>query len=252
MLASEPAASCGRRGREYLDLTSIRPFLQALGDPALLERWAETAFGMIRLSGYTLLDMFESRVREHPRKILFQDMSSAAPVQWTYEQVGRRLREIAGAFYAMGEEDGAPPRVADLRRKQRRMRLADLACLFYDILDTPINPHFNIDNLVEIFDALAITIAVTDREDRRKILAEVRRRTARPFRILTVAPAPGSPRESRRRRPHRIRQAATRSDASRRSLDARRRRPVNEVCHGHVHLGLDRPAERAFRSPPTT
>jgi long-subunit acyl-CoA synthetase (AMP-forming) len=231
--AAETMISSGRgvkpsAARQYLDLTSVRPFLQALGDPELLERWAETAFGMIRLADYTLLDMFESRVREHPRKILFQDMSAAAPIQWTYEQVERRLREIAGSFYAMGEEDGAPPRVAIYAENSVGSACADLACLIYDILDTPINSHFNADNLVEIFDALGITIAVTDREDRHKILAEVRRRTARPFRILTVAPGP-KPEEAKdgglieyaKRHPVRRLEAL---------LSARRRRPINEVA----------------------
>ena len=215
-------------GRDYLNLTSTRPFLQALGEPALHNRWAETAFAMIRLSGYSLLDMFESRVRENPGKILFQDMSSAEPVHWTYEQVGRRLQELAGAFYAMGEEDGTEPRVAVYAENNVECAVVDLACLFYDVLDTPINSHFNVENLVEIFNALTITIAVTDREDRRKILAEVRRRTARPFRILTVAPS-GKPEragdgvllEYVKRQPPRHLEAR---------LSARRRRPVNEVC----------------------
>jgi len=230
--AEAPAASdrgiSAAAAREYLELTSTRPFLQALGEAALLDRWAETAFRMIRRADYTLLDMFESRVRENPRKILFQDMSSAVPVQWTYEQVGRRLREIAGAFYDMAEGEGDPPRVAIYADNNIECALADLACLFFDILDTPINSHFNADNLVEIFDALHINIAVTDREDRRKILADVRRRTARPFRIFTVSSG-SKPEEARdgilieyaKRLP--VRRLESR-------LAARRRRPINEVA----------------------
>jgi long-chain acyl-CoA synthetase len=227
MIAAGPRVDV-RTAREYLKLTSARPFLRALGEPGLLNRWAETAFAMIRLADYTLLDLFESRVQDRPRKILFQDMSAAVPVQWTYEQIERHLREIAGSFYAMGEKDGAPPRVAIYAENNIECAAADLACLFYDILDTPINPHFNIDNLVEIFDALAITIAVTDREDRGKILAEVRRRTARPFRILTVAPGQkpedekdGVLIEYAKRHPVRRLESL---------LAARRRRPINEVA----------------------
>jgi len=215
--------------RKYLDLTSARSFLQALGgEPGLLDRWAETTFRMIRQAEYTLLDMFENRVREHPQKILFQDMSATAPVQWTYEQVGRRLREIAGSFYAMSEEDSAPPRVAIYSENNIECASADLACLFYDILDTPINPHFNTDNLVEIFDDLAITIAVTDREERRKILAEIRRRTARTFRILTVAPAPKSENLKDGVLIEYAKQHPVRHFES--LLEARRRRPLNEVA----------------------
>ncbi len=220
-----PAAAAGR---EYLNLTSTRAFLQALGEPGLLNRWADSAMAMIRLSGYSLRDMFENRVKETPGKILFQDMSATEPVQWTYEQVARRLQELAGAFYAMGEEDGTEPRIAVYAENNVECAAVDLACLLYDIVDTPINSHFNVDNLVEIFNALGITIAVTDREDRRKILAEVRRRTARPFRILTAASA-GKPEQPgdgvlleyvKRQPPRRL-------DAL---LATRRRRPVNEVC----------------------
>lgn len=234
ILETAEALADSRRGlsaaaaRDFLDLTSTRPFLQALGEPALGERWAETVFRMIRRADYTLLDMFESRVREHPRKILFQDMSASVPVQWTYEQVGRRLREIAGAFHDMAGDDGAPPRVAIYADNNVECALVDLACLFFDILDTPINSHFNADNLVEIFDALRITIAVTDREDRRNILGEVRRRTARPFRIFTVAPGSKPEKagdgvliEYAKRLP------VGRLEAR---LAARRRRPINEVA----------------------
>jgi len=232
LAAAETAITSGKTmeaadAREYLDRTSHRVFLQALGEPALLERWAETAFGLIRLSNITLLDLFESRVRERPQKILFQDMSSPIPAQWTYEQIGRRLQEIAGSFYALGEEDGFPPRVAIFSENNVEVACADLACLFYDILDTPINPHFSPDNLVEIFDALSITIAVTDHEDRRKILTEVRRRTARPFRIVGVDPSlrPEDERDivlieySKRLQIRRIESL----------LAGRRRRPINEV-----------------------
>ncbi len=97
--AAESAVSSGRlpaaaSAKEYLNLTSSRTFLQALGEPDLLNRWAETVFAFIRLTGYNLLDLFESRIREQPHKILFQDMSASTPVQWTYEQVGRRGPEL--------------------------------------------------------------------------------------------------------------------------------------------------------------
>ncbi|MCK7490954.1 MAG: hypothetical protein MZW92_03515 [Comamonadaceae bacterium] len=47
---------------------------------------------------------------------------------------------------------------------------ADLACLFHDILDTPINPHFNLENVVGICDALAINLVLANDRERIELL----------------------------------------------------------------------------------
>jgi len=188
--ASSPgkARPIGRElAREFLNTTGDPRFLRVLGE-GLPERWAEAAFRLIQASGYSLNVLFSSRVREIPRRVLFQDMSRPLPSQWTYEEADRHVREIAGAFYSLAAADGVRPRVAIFSENHFETACADLACLFFDILVTPLNPHFRPDDLKWIFDRLDINIAVTDTAERAAALAELRGRTARKFRILVVEP----------------------------------------------------------------
>lgn len=171
----------------WLDATGRPEFLRLL-DRKTAERWAETAFRLIRVSRYSLLDLFLGRVREIPRNVLFQDMSASIPEQWTYEEAGAHIREIAGALHVLAAADGSPPRVAIFSDNRIESACVDLACLFYDILDTPLNPHFSQADLAAIFDSLGINLVVTDTEERAAALLELRRRTARPFRVLALRP----------------------------------------------------------------
>ena len=171
---------------KLLGETGKSPFLRSLGEAGLQRRWAEAAFRLIRGSQYALLDLFLARVRSHPHKVLFEDRSASLPAPWTYEQVERMTRETAAAFLSLAESDGRPPRVAIFAENSLAGACADLACLFYDILDTPLNTHFDLDNLVDIFDRLGVTIAVTDTAVRRRLLEEVRKRAAGPFMIVVL------------------------------------------------------------------
>jgi long-subunit acyl-CoA synthetase (AMP-forming) len=176
-------------GREFLRLTSNPEFLRALGRPELLERWAEAAFAAIRATGYGLGDMFEDRVRETPERAFIQDMSVSPPRIWTYAAAKRHIRETAGALYTLADAEGLEPRLAIYAENHAEGAAADLACLFYDILDTPINPHFNLENVVGVCDALAVNMVLANDRERIGLLKEARRRTARPFRILVTDPA---------------------------------------------------------------
>ena len=177
--------------------TGKSAFLRGLKTAGLRGRWAEAAFRLIRNSGYSLLDLFRARVLAHPAKVLFQDMSAPIPPQWTYEQVERTTREIAAAFLLLGEADGRPPRVAIFSENSLSSACADLACLFYDILDSPLNIHFGPDSLIDIFNHLGVTIAVTDTPARRRLLEEVRTRTAAPFTIVVLDQAAGESTDAR-------------------------------------------------------
>ena len=171
-------------GRELLRLTSDPGFLRGLGRPDLLERWAEASFGLVRRTGYDLKDMFEDRVREAPGRTLFQDMSATPPRLWSYETAGRHIRETAAALHVLAGRQGTEPRLAIYAENHAEGAFADLACLFYDILDAPLNPHFSLDNLAGIFDALAINMVLANDRERIGLLKEVRRKVARPFVIL--------------------------------------------------------------------
>ena len=136
--AGEDRASVHR----LLDETGRSPFLRSLGEASIRRRWAEAAFRLVRGSDFSLLELFQARVRTHPRKVLFEDRSGPIPVPWTYEQVGQAAREIAAAFFSLAEADGRPPRVALFAENSYAGACADLACLFHDILDSPLNTHF--------------------------------------------------------------------------------------------------------------
>ncbi len=185
----EPARAA--LAREALFATGRRPFLQAVGSDEARARWAEAALRLIRSADYPLLEMFRFREAAHPDKALFRDVSGSGPVDWTYAQVGRKTRELAAALFhlAAAEGPGRPLRVAILADNSVETACLDLACLFHDILDAPLNTHFSLDNLVDIFDRLDVTLAATDTPARRLVLEKVRERTARPFRILALDPA---------------------------------------------------------------
>lgn len=191
---AEQSLSCGEgpsevHAREFLRLTSDPRFLRELARKDLLERWAEASFAMIRSCGYGLLDMFQDRVRETPDRVFLQDMSVSPPRVWTYQAAGRHIRETAGALFALADAERAEPRLAVFAENHPEGAAVDLACLFYDILDAPLNPHFNVENIVGIFDALSVNLVLANDRERVSLLKEARRRTARPFRILVTDPA---------------------------------------------------------------
>ncbi len=175
--------------RSLLRRTSEPSFLRDLAAPDLLDRWAEASFALIRRTSYGLRDMFEDRLREAPDRPLFQDMAPSPPRVWTYETADRHIRETAAALFALADRDGQEPRLAIYAENHPEGAFADLACLFYDILDTPLNPHFGLENIVSIFDALSVNMALANDRERLALLKEARRRTARTFLILVTDPA---------------------------------------------------------------
>ncbi len=179
----------GSESRAFLRSSSDPAFLRELGTTELLDRWAEASFLLLQRTGYGLRDLFEDRLREAPDRVLFRDMALSPPRVWTYDAAGRHIRETAAALHLLADRDGREPRLAIYAENHPEGAFADLACLFYDILDTPLNPHFSLDNVVGIFDALDIGLALANDRERLGLLNEARRRTVRPFQILVSDPA---------------------------------------------------------------
>lgn len=171
---------------QFLNLSGTASFLKSLPETAEHNRWSEVVFKAIQLSDYSLNDMFEQRVNEIGYQTLFMDMNSAMPMQWTYKQVQLHVREIAATFYRHSTET---PRVAIYSENSVESASCDLACLFYDIFDTPLNVHFNKETLLIIFDELEINIAVADTPGRLRVLEAVRRLSKKPFIIFVLDPA---------------------------------------------------------------
>jgi long-subunit acyl-CoA synthetase (AMP-forming)/GNAT superfamily N-acetyltransferase len=170
---------------EYLDITRRTRFLTSLGARELRHKWADLMFRIVDASDYSLLTMFEQRIAEHPDRTLLRDTGHDALSVWSYSRVFKHMKEIAASFYSAVEK----PRVLLYLENSAEGACADLACLTFDIFDTPLNVHFDKDTVGWIVERLGINIAVTDTEDRLHRLAEVQKRTGIPFKIFVTDPA---------------------------------------------------------------
>lgn len=169
----------------YLDETRRPAFLLALPDNETRARWAETTFPVIEHLGYGFEEMFLQRVTEHPDRALFREIEGGEPRDWSFETVHRRLRTIASVFWSTHTE---PPRVAIISENNLDGACCDLACLTYDILVTPINPHFNAENLAWILDTLEINTVVVETDETRNRLNTIRALTKTPFHLYILDP----------------------------------------------------------------
>ncbi|HEX2869198.1 MAG TPA: GNAT family N-acetyltransferase [Ignavibacteriales bacterium] len=168
---------------EYLDLTRHSVFLRSLDEMKARYRWADTAFEAIRLSNYSLKTLFDQRIQSHPERILFTVTEDNKLTEFSYRWVSKRARQIASVLYEAAEES---PRVAIFSENTIESASCDLACLLYDIFDTPLNIHFSSETVADIFSRTNINIAVTDSETRLNLLLRVREKLDRPFKIVYI------------------------------------------------------------------
>ena len=167
----------------FLKATGRSSYLKKLPDQEYRTRWAELVFKAIQVSDYTLRDLFQHRLEEFRNDILFHDMSSSSISQLTYDQVDRHVREIATSFYSAVK---ITPRVAIYCDNSIESACCDLACLFYEIFDTPLNTHFSQEILENVFKQLNINIVVTDTAQRLKLLENLRKKSGLSFVIFVL------------------------------------------------------------------
>ena len=208
-----------------LSLTGHYRYLKSLPNRELRNRWAEAVFKIIRCTGYSLIDLFEDRVAQNPKKILFQEFHEDHVFSWTYQQVDVHVREIASIFHTAVDEE---PRVAIFSENSVESASCDLACLFFDILNTPLNVYFDAETLITIFDQLEINIAVTDTLERYRILLSVRKKVKKTFIIYVLDPEIEQPK-------HHVfflnkLCKRTNSKEIAKTLNERRRKPLNELA----------------------
>lgn len=168
---------------EYLDVTRHSVFLKSLHERPERYRWADTAFEAIELSNYSLKTLFDQRVAAHPERILFTVTEDNKLTEFSYRWVHKRARQIASVIYEASEDT---PRVAIFSENTLESASCDLACLLYDIFDTPLNIHFSSDTVADIFNRSSINIAVTDSEARLNLLLRVREKLGRSFKIIYI------------------------------------------------------------------
>jgi long-chain acyl-CoA synthetase len=146
-------------------------------------RWAEIACRIIRESNYTLKDMFDNRVAEKPEHVLFYDCSDSKHSKWTYEMINHKVREFATVFHTVSEDK---PRLAIISENNVSSACCDLACLMYDIPNTPLNIHFDSEEIISIINSLGINIVVVDTELRFNRLIKIREKLASKFNIFVL------------------------------------------------------------------
>jgi long-subunit acyl-CoA synthetase (AMP-forming)/GNAT superfamily N-acetyltransferase len=168
---------------DYLDSTRRPAFLGSLPSPEARLQWADHMFRIVEFSHYSLRDMLEQRVREHPQHALFREADNPH-AQWSYQQVYAYMKKIAAVFYSATEQ----PRVLLYQENSPEGACADLACLTFGILDSPIDRHFDRDTIAYIVKRLGINIVVTDSEARLHRLIEVQKQTGIPLKIFVTDP----------------------------------------------------------------
>ena len=92
---------------DYLDVTRRPAFLGGLPSTEARMQWADLMFRIVEFSQYSLRDMFEQRVREHPQHALFKE-ADKPHAKWTYQQVFEYMKKIAAVFYSAAEQPRGP------------------------------------------------------------------------------------------------------------------------------------------------
>jgi len=168
---------------DYLNITRRPDFLGCLESHEAREQWADHMFRIVDFSQYTLGDMFKQRVQEHPHLPLFREAEHGHS-QWSYQQVFSYMKKIAAVFYTAAEE----PRVLLYMENSPEGACADLACLTFGILDSPVDRHFDLDTIAFIVKRLGINIVVTDNEARLHRLIELQKQTGISLKIFVTDP----------------------------------------------------------------
>ena len=157
----------------YLDGTRRREFLLSLPDATARTRWAETTFGAIRASDYSLATLLSQRVAAHPERVFLQASPRPEAPCWTYAQTERRLRGIAAALSFLGE---GQPRVAIVAENSLDSACCDLACLVHGIFVAPLAPHLHVSELTSLLQRVGANLVLVDTADQ---LAKVEAAAAR-------------------------------------------------------------------------
>src|SRR5664280_1400143 len=167
----------------YLDRTRHREFLLALPDAAARTRWAETTFGAIRASGYSLATLLSQRVAAHPDRVFLQASPRPEAPCWTYAQTERRLRGIAAALASLSE---GPPRVAIVAENSLDSACCDLACLVHGIFVAPLAPHLQVSELTSLLQGLGANLVLVDTADQLAKVEAVAARLSSPVRPVLL------------------------------------------------------------------
>jgi long-chain acyl-CoA synthetase len=168
---------------KYLNLTRSPFFLINLNSREERYRWSETSFKVIRICDYSLLEMLNQKACELSEKPLFTTFEGNVRNNYSYKLVKDRIAKIASSIINYA---GQKPSVALYLDNCIEGALSDIACLSYDIFVSPLNIHFNLENLNYIFNLLKFNIVITDTPQRIELLKTLRQKINYNFAILSV------------------------------------------------------------------
>ncbi len=165
----------------YLDLTRFPAFLQSLHGLEERYQWAETVFEAIKYSNFSIRALIEQRASRHPERTLFTTVIENLKNEYSYRLVENRIRKIATAFLYVSNYK---PVAAIYSDNSIDSACCDLACLAYDIPDSPLHPQFGLETLEFIFSKINFNIVVTDTYQRLEILRTLRDKSGKKFEIF--------------------------------------------------------------------
>lgn len=154
---------------DFLKFSRKSEFLTALANNKNRELWVDTTLKVIRETEFSFLDLYNQRLKEHPKKTLFLEKVNNNYRKWTYQQIFAHASEIAAFIYSIKPEN---PKVLIFMQNSIEAASIDIACLMYDIFDTPLNIHFNAENISYILSLIDFDFIITDNSDRLKVLKD--------------------------------------------------------------------------------
>ncbi|MBN2891981.1 MAG: AMP-binding protein [Bacteroidales bacterium] len=168
---------------DFLNYSRRSEFLTALETDENRNNWVKIVLDVIRKIEFNFHNLYEQRLIEHPQKTLFLEKTNNNYRKWTYEQVYAHAREIASFIYKIKPNN---PKVLIFMDNSIEAASVDLACLMFDIFDTPLNVHFNAENLAYIFNLIDFDFVITDNHDRLKLAIEAMKKSGKEIEIIAT------------------------------------------------------------------
>ncbi|MBN2662435.1 MAG: AMP-binding protein [Bacteroidales bacterium] len=168
---------------EFLNYSRKTEFLTALKTDENRTKWVDVSLKVIRNIEFSFLDLYNQRLEEHPQKTLFLEKINNNYRKWTYKQIFVHATEIAAFIYSVKPVN---PKVLIFMENSIEAASIDLACLMYDIFDTPLNIHFSVENISYIFSLINFDFIIIDNADRLKIVNEALKKTNYKAKIIST------------------------------------------------------------------
>ncbi len=168
---------------QFLDISRKSQFLLALPSKQREQRWVQLVLKAIKASGYTLQTMFLQRVANYRSITALRTLRDDEIRDYSWSWLHRRVCALVSAIDAITKKK---PKVAILSANSIESACVDLACLFGGIFVSPLDIHFDEEELTRLFKDFRYNIAFADNEERTLRLIEVRERLRADLEIICL------------------------------------------------------------------